>query len=111
MTQYELTIAPQNVEAHMDIEHDIQKQQNGLFTFIIRINNGNVVDYSVVEYADTSKYLSLTKITIQEFTIASYTVFRNPTDTLRSDNSQRETTERSGIVGHNQHSQEQTKEV
>lgn len=67
---YQLAIRDHNKQAHVDIEHDIQSQKNGLFTFIIRVNNGNIVDYNVVEYADAKKYLVLKSITIQQITIA-----------------------------------------
>uniref|UniRef100_A0A6M3KCK9 Uncharacterized protein n=1 Tax=viral metagenome TaxID=1070528 RepID=A0A6M3KCK9_9ZZZZ len=66
---YELSISDQNRQAHIDIENDIQKQGNGLFTFIIRVNNGNIVDYNVVEYTNASKYLVLKKIVIEEFIV------------------------------------------
>lgn len=63
---YELAIRSHNKQAHVDIEHDIQTQKNGLFTFIIRVNNGNIVDYNVVEYADMRKYLVLKKVILTE---------------------------------------------
>lgn len=61
-----------NIPAHLDIEKDIQEQQNGNFTFTIRLNNGNIVDYSVVEYVNVpTKYLSRTgALVVQELTIA-----------------------------------------
>lgn len=64
--KYELEISENNRQCHIDIEHDIQKQKDGLFTFIIKIASGNITDYSVVEYADIRKYLVLKKIIIQE---------------------------------------------
>lgn len=68
--QYELSIRQDNIEAYSDIEHDIQLKQNGLFTFILRINNGKIVDYNVLEYVDVkSKYLRLTEITRTELTV------------------------------------------
>ncbi len=63
MNQYNLTISPHNVQAHTDIEHDIERQKNGLLTFILRVDNGNIVDYNVVEYSDIKKYLVLKSIT------------------------------------------------
>lgn len=62
-------IRKQNIPAHLDIEKDIQNQKNGLFTFIIKVANGNVADYNVVEYANVSKYLRLKRIIITELTI------------------------------------------
>ena len=58
-----------NLQCHDDIEKDIQEQQNGNFNFTLRINNGNIVDYSVVKYFDARKYLT-GKLYITELTIA-----------------------------------------
>lgn len=68
-----LTISPHNTQAHIDIEHDIQKQKDGLFTFILRIDNGNIVDYNVIAYVDIRDYLQLTKVVVQE-SFVSHTV-------------------------------------
>lgn len=84
-----LTIAPQNVEAHTDIEHDIQKQKNGLFTFILRVDNGHIVDYNVVEYADIRKYLTLTRVIVAQFTVSRNPIVGNQSNTVRPDNGQR----------------------
>ncbi len=65
----ELSITEKNVLPHTDIERDIQERQNGLFTFTLRINNGQVVDYNIMEYIDANKYLSLKSITLEEYTI------------------------------------------
>jgi len=62
-------IATQNIPVHLDIEKDIQTQRNGLFTFIIKIANGSIADYNVVEYVDIRKYLKLKRIIITELTI------------------------------------------
>lgn len=66
-----MEIAKQNIPVHLDIEKDIQTQKNGLFTFIIKVANGSVADYNVVEYADIRKYfkLKLKRIVIQELDI------------------------------------------
>jgi len=66
----ELSISEKNVLPHTDIERDIQERQNGLFTFTLRVNNSQVVDYNVMEYIDGNKYLSLKSITFEEHTIA-----------------------------------------
>lgn len=69
MTNEALNIREYNKRAHIDIEKDIQTQKNGLFTFVLRVNGGNIVDYSVTEYVGPSKYLKLRSITIQELTV------------------------------------------
>ena len=65
-----VNIKPANVLFHLDLEKDIQKQQNGLFTFIFKIAKGSVCDYNIVEYVDVRKYfkLKLKRIVIEEFT-------------------------------------------
>ena len=68
--QYDLSIRQDNIEAYTDIEHDIQLKQNGLFTFILRINGGKIVDYNVMEFVDArTKYFRLKEITREEFFI------------------------------------------
>lgn len=69
----ELTIRDYNVPAHMDIEKDIQGKKNGLLTFTLRVNAGNVVDYTVVEYVDArSKYGTVTAVLVQELTVTRH---------------------------------------
>lgn len=55
----DLVIREHNVQAHIDIESDIRRQGNGLITFTVRINAGNIVDYNVVEYVNANKYSGL----------------------------------------------------
>lgn len=84
-----LTIAPQNIEAHTDIEHDIQNKKNGLFTFILRVDNGHIVDYNVIEYADITKYLAVTRIIVTQSTFSYNTSHGNQQNPIRNDNGQR----------------------
>jgi len=83
---YELTISEHNVLPHTDIEKDIQEKQNGLFTFTLRINNGQISDYNIMEYIDANKYISLKSITFEEHTISLNNIQRGQTDPLRDDN-------------------------
>lgn len=64
-------IRKHNLKAHDDIERDIQGQQNGLLTFTLRVNGGNIVDYNVVEYVDARQYLR-DELVIKESTISLY---------------------------------------
>jgi len=74
---YRPKIREHNVPAHLDIEKDIKDTFNGLFTFTLRVNNGNIVDYNVTEVVDVrGKYLTPRSIVIQEYTI-SHTVRTN----------------------------------
>jgi hypothetical protein len=70
MTNEALNIREYNKRAHLDIEKDIQTQKNGLFTFTLRVNGGNIVDYSVTEYVGPAKYLKLRAVTYQELSIS-----------------------------------------
>lgn len=65
----ELSITEKNVLPHTDIERDIEERQNGLFTFTLRINNGQIVDLNVMEYADANKYLALKSVSFIEISI------------------------------------------
>ena len=71
--KYALSIRDHNIKAHLDIKEDIQKQKNGQFTFTLRVNNGNIVDYNVVEYVNArNKYLSLKSVVVEEFIIKHF---------------------------------------
>jgi hypothetical protein len=70
--KYALNIKDHNRQAHLDIEKDIEVKKNGLFTFTLRVNNGNITDYNVIEVVNArDRYLSIRKVTIQEYAIAS----------------------------------------
>lgn len=109
--QYQLDIREHNVRAHTDIEHAIQAQKDGLFTFILRVDNGNVVDFNVVEVTDAREYLVLKKITIQELSISSYPLNGSEQNSIRTDNSQREDQRRSGTVGDDKYSEVKTEKI
>ena len=83
---YALQIRDHNIQAHLDIENEIQAKKNGLFTCIIRVNNGNIVDSVIMEYADARKYLILKKIIIEEFTVPRNYGVGSQSDPVRSDN-------------------------
>lgn len=69
----ELKIREHNIRPHADIEVDLMSKKNGQVTFTLRINAGNIVDYSLVEYVDiTKKYGRLgqtSTVVVQEYTI------------------------------------------
>lgn len=48
--KYDLEILPQNLEAHKDIAIEMLRRKNGLFTFILRVNNKSIVDFVSMEY-------------------------------------------------------------
>lgn len=39
-----------NKEAHIEISKELKKKGNGLFTVVLRVNGGNIVDTVVLEY-------------------------------------------------------------
>lgn len=51
----ELTIREHNILPHINIEEEIQLKGNGQMTFTLRINGGNIVDFSLVEYVNVKK--------------------------------------------------------
>jgi len=70
---HSLEIRKWNIPAHIDIEDDIKKRQNGRITFTLRFNAGNIVDYNLVEYIDPrTKYINLKPAVIQELTITHF---------------------------------------
>lgn len=48
--KYDLEIRPANLEAHKDIAIEMLRRKNGLFTFILRVNNKSIVDFVSMEY-------------------------------------------------------------
>lgn len=45
-----------NIPAHLNIEDDLAKYIKGLLTFSLRVNAGNIVDYTQTEYVNAKKY-------------------------------------------------------
>jgi hypothetical protein len=80
---YALEIRKSNIPVHLDIERDISLKKNGLFTFTIRVNNGNVCDYNVVEYVDASAYLRLKSVTFTQLASSCDHLKRSQVDTVR----------------------------
>jgi len=39
-----IPLNPANKQAHLDIEHEIQKRKDGVFTMSIRVNGKQIVD-------------------------------------------------------------------
>jgi|TARA_Y100000310_G_scaffold314835_1_gene364620 hypothetical protein len=71
--QYELSIPKENRQAHIDIESDIRKRKNGLFTFIIRVDEGKITDYTLMEYVDAkSKYLNFATVAFEQQIVSRY---------------------------------------
>ena len=71
--QYGLTIPEENKQCHVDIEDDINKRKEGLFTFTLRVHDGKITDYNLMENIDAkTKYLSTKQLIESKFTISHY---------------------------------------
>ena len=64
--KYDLTINQHNIKPHLDMERDIQEQKEGLFTFSIKVNQGNIEDYAKIYTVTRTEYRSVTFSAIQE---------------------------------------------
>jgi hypothetical protein len=60
--KYDLQINQNNIKPHLDIERDIQTMGNGLFTFNIRVNSGNIVDHEQFRTITISQYRNITTV-------------------------------------------------
>lgn len=73
----ELNIRSANLRAHADIEVDILGKKTGQMTFTVRVNGGNIVDYSLVEYVDAKRkydrFAKANAATIKQLTVSPRT--------------------------------------
>lgn len=65
MPIYEIHIAEHNQRAHLDIEGEAQKIRNGLFTFIVRVADGNIVDVVFLSYESYSSFKGFEELSIK----------------------------------------------
>lgn len=69
--EYELTIPDENRQCHLDIEKDISEQKNGLMTFTLRVHDGRITDYNLLETVDAkTKYFSPQIVAREELVVA-----------------------------------------
>lgn len=88
--EYNLSIRQDNVEQYLDLQREISEKKNGLFTCIIRVNNGKICDLNMLEYVNARiKYLRLKEIVRTEFTILHSVNKGIGNDAVRSGDSQR----------------------
>lgn len=64
--KYALKINQHNVKPHLDIEKDIQDKKNGLFTFNLRVSQGNIEDYAKFETVTVTRYREIILAAFQE---------------------------------------------
>jgi len=70
--QYELEIPEENCQCHIDIEKDITDRKNGLMTFTLRVHDGRITDYNLMENVDAkTKYFS-PQVVVREKQVVSY---------------------------------------
>lgn len=51
-----LTIKPENVKAHADIEDEMIRHKNEYYHFEVRYSGGSIVDFVVREYVTYEKF-------------------------------------------------------
>lgn len=84
---YALEIRDHNIKPHLDLEKEVSTRGDGLLTFTIRVNNGNIVDLNVTEYVNAQrKYGIITGVVITQYRLAHDSRERSASDTLRPDN-------------------------
>jgi len=87
--KYALEIPQHNVKAHLDIERDIQTKRNGLFTFNLRVNRGDIEDYSRFETVTIDSYQGIAFTVIEELSITFDPGSGSSQNAVRSTNGQR----------------------
>lgn len=85
MNEEVIIIRDHNIKPHLDIERDIQNKKNGLFTFNLRINQGNIEDYAQYETINASDYTNSITYFKQERVIARYSRTTVTEDRVRTD--------------------------
>lgn len=61
---YEIVISPHNQQPHIDIEAEAQKIGNGLFTFVVRVTDYNIVDVVFLSYESYQSFQGFEKLGI-----------------------------------------------
>jgi len=62
--QYSVVISEHNQQPHLDIEAEVQKLKSGLFTFIIRVADGNIVDVVFLSYESYESFKGFDELSI-----------------------------------------------
>jgi hypothetical protein len=58
--KYDLTINQHNIKPHLDIQKGIEDKKNGLYTFSIRVNQGDIEDFVIFETVTIKDYAGIT---------------------------------------------------
>lgn len=81
--KYVLDINQHNIKPHLDIERDIKAKKDGLFTFTLRISQGNIEDYAQFETIDIRDYEGVLFTGFRERGFTYYTRKRNTENAIR----------------------------
>lgn len=57
--KYDLSITTHNIKPHLDIERDIKEKKEGLFTFTLKVSQGNIEDYAQYRTVTVFEYRTL----------------------------------------------------
>lgn len=105
---YDLPIRDHNIKPHLDLEEEVTARQDGILTFTVRVNNGNIVDLNITEYVNArQKYGIITGIVKEELQLTYYPRERSQTNPIRDNNIHGGNTTGSGTGANTQHSEEQ----
>lgn len=64
--KYSFKVKAQNIPCHLDIERDLKGQRNGVFTFTLRVNQGQIMDYVNYNNPAASEYSAIFNATEPE---------------------------------------------
>lgn len=84
--KYNLDINQHNIKPHLDIERDIQNKKNGLMTFNLRVNQGNIEDYAKFRTVDVIEYRSVSFTVTKQSPLPHNTGTGSSQDGVRTDN-------------------------
>ena len=82
----EPTINKKNIKPHLNIERDIQEKGNGLFTFNLRIDKGDIVDYVRFETVTARDYRRVEVVSTEKFVVSLHPRVGSPENAVRPGN-------------------------
>lgn len=109
--KYDLNIKEVNIQPHLDIENEIRKRKSGIFTCILRVNNGNIVDVVTLEYSNAQDYIQLKSVIIEKYSFAYNTREGSTEDRVWADNFNSEFVGGSSSTSEYKHSQTKKSEI
>lgn len=64
---YEIRVSEHNQRPHLDIEAEAQRIKNGLFTFVIKVGDSNIVDLVFLSYESYSTFKGFEELSVSHF--------------------------------------------